>query len=261
MSFKRIIFIIVLFALFTSCGSKKAVVNKKSDRRNHPVVKVGSSEDRQVLEPSVRVPNSVEQYIDYYSGIAMEEMRLYGIPASITLAQGILESASGNGRLAIEANNHFGIKCHDWTGARIYHDDDKKGECFRKYKDPKYSFQDHSVFLSTRKRYHKLFMLDKDDYKGWARELKAAGYATDTKYPKKLIGLIERYGLYRFDAEVLGKSSNRKNSHTVVSGDTLYSLSRKYEISVEEIKRLNGLDSNYLFVGQVLLIKPMPRDF
>jgi flagellum-specific peptidoglycan hydrolase FlgJ len=188
-------------------------------------------------------------------------MKLYGVPASITLAQGILESSSGRGRLAVDANNHFGIKCHDWTGAKIFHDDDKKGECFRKYKNSKYSFQDHSVFLTSRKRYHKLFMLEKDDYKGWAKELKAAGYATDRKYPQKLISIIERYQLYRFDSDVLGKERKFNDRHVVVSGDTLYSISKKFKLSIAELKQLNGLDSDNLFVGQVLFVKPLPKDY
>ena len=112
-------------------------------------------------------------------------MRKYGVPASITLAQGILESGSGQGRLSVEANNHFGIKCHKvGTGAKIYHDDDAAQECFRKYKNAKYSFRDHSLFLAERKRYSGLFDLEKDDYQGWAKGLRAAGYATDRKYPQ-----------------------------------------------------------------------------
>lgn len=116
----------------------------------------------------------------------MEEMRKYKIPASITLAQGILESGSGKGRLAVEANNHFGIKCHGWTGKKIYHDDDASQECFRKYDYAKSSFEDHSTFLTTRGRYSKLFDYKVDDYKSWAKGLRAAGYATDRKYPQKI---------------------------------------------------------------------------
>ena len=271
MIIKRIAFVFVLALLVTSCGSKKGVVTKKSKSKKGEVVTVDtpvkvdkSKEEKQVVSikdsPEVYA-SPTDEYIAIYSDIAQEEMRQYGVPASITLAQGILESSSGRGRLSVEANNHFGIKCHDWTGAKIYHDDDAKGECFRKYKNSKYSFKDHSVFLSTRKRYHKLFMLEKDDYKGWAKELKAAGYATDRKYPQKLIGLIERYQLYRFDADVLGKEIGNNDKHTVVSGDTLYSISKKYKISIDELKGLNSLDSNNLFVGQVLFVKPMPKDF
>ena len=266
----RIYIGIVVFGftlLFAACGSNKGVITKKSKSKKEDVVKVDSEAKEENIKTTTKkdkpeVHNSpTEEYIAIYSDIAQDEMRQYGIPASITLAQGILESSSGRGRLATKANNHFGIKCHDWTGAKIYHDDDKKGECFRKYKNSKYSFQDHSVFLTTRKRYHKLFVLDKDDYKGWAKELKAAGYATDRKYPQKLISLIERYQLFRFDAEVLGTEISNHDKHRVVSGDTLYSISKKYKISVDELKRLNGLDSNHLFVGQVLFVKPLPKDF
>jgi len=191
-------------------------------------------------------------------------MSLYGIPASITLAQGILESGSGKGRLSVKANNHFGIKCHGWTGKKIYHDDDEKQECFRKYKDAKYSFRDHSLFLSERKRYSKLFKLKKEDYKGWAKGLKAAGYATDRKYPQKLISLIERYQLYEFDKEVLGELyvkyenpvTQELTMYTVVKGDTLYSISRTYKISVKELQNINGLSDTDLNLGQVLIVKP-----
>lgn len=270
MIIKRIYISVFLLILVSSCGSQKRIVTKRSKKKDHPIpTKVETKNDEVAIKvvvnpepkPEKTAKTSTEQYITDYSGIAKEEMVQYGIPASITLAQGILESASGNGRLAVKANNHFGIKCHDWNGAKIYHDDDRKGECFRKYKNAKYSFQDHSVFLSSRKRYHKLFILDKADYKGWAKGLKAAGYATDKKYPQKLIDLIERYQLYRFDAEVMGKAPKANNKHVVLGGDTLYSLSKKYDISIEELKRLNGLDSNDLFVGQVLLVKPMPKGF
>ena len=132
--------------------------------------------------------------------LAVLEMHEYKIPASITLAQGILESGNGRSQLASKSNNHFGIKCHKgWKGQRVYHDDDAKGECFRKYTYVATSYKDHSKFLSTRRRYADLFKLRKTDYKGWARGLKKAGYATDRKYPKKLIKIIEDYKLYEFD--------------------------------------------------------------
>ena len=148
------------------------------------------------------------EYIEYFKDIAMQEMIDYGIPASITLAQGILESGSGKGRLAVEANNHFGIKCHKWDGDKIFHDDDKKNECFRKYKNPQTSFRDHSVFLTTRSRYEFLFDFKIDDYVSWSEGLKKAGYATDPNYPQKLINIIERYKLYEYDKIVVNK--NRK---------------------------------------------------
>lgn len=152
---------------------------------------------------------SVEQYIAQYADMAIDEMKQYGIPASITMAQGMLESGNGNGRLAREANNHFGIKCKsDWTGKRIYHDDDAKGECFRKYKNAEESFRDHSVFLRDAKRYASLFKLRIDDYRGWAHGLKAAGYATNPQYAQLLINLIEKYNLERLDS---GAGKGRKH--------------------------------------------------
>ncbi|HRZ41547.1 MAG TPA: glucosaminidase domain-containing protein [Bacteroidales bacterium] len=142
-----------------------------------------------------------EAYIRKYAPIAVKHMREYGIPASITLAQGLLESGAGTSDLARTANNHFGIKCHkDWSGDTFYKDDDTKNECFRKYKNPEESFRDHALFLTTRQRYADLFKLDKTDYKGWAKGLKSAGYATNPAYAEKLIGLIETYELYHYDS-------------------------------------------------------------
>ncbi len=143
---------------------------------------------------------TTEEYIVKYKLIAIYEMLEYKIPASITLAQGILESGSGNSRLAKKANNHFGIKCHsDWKGKKVYHDDDEKHECFRKYPQAEDSYRDHSLFLSKKKRYASLFDLKMTNYKGWAKGLKKAGYATNPKYPKRLIDLIERYHLDKYD--------------------------------------------------------------
>ena len=150
------------------------------------------------------VNNTVEQkinfYVKKYAPAATKNMRFFKIPASITLAQGILESGYGEGTLAKKANNHFGIKCHkEWKGKSITHDDDEKDECFRSYKNPLRSYRDHSLFLVDRERYSSLFTLNRKDYKGWAEGLKAAGYATDPKYADKLISLIERFNLTRFD--------------------------------------------------------------
>lgn len=143
-----------------------------------------------------------EKYIDTYAEIAVQEMYRSGVPASITLAQGMLESGNGRSTLAVEANNHFGIKCHNgWTGGRVYHDDDAKGECFRKYTHVHQSYRDHSDFLRYRDRYKFLFDLKPTDYKGWAYGLKKAGYATDPGYPAKLIKLIEDYRLYQYDTK------------------------------------------------------------
>ncbi|MEN8226498.1 MAG: glucosaminidase domain-containing protein [Bacteroidota bacterium] len=146
---------------------------------------------------------SVEDYILTYKDVAIDKMEEYGIPASITLAQGILESGSGNSELSRKANNHFGIKCHkDWKGKTFHMDDDAKDECFRKYRSPDDSYRDHSLFLTTRGRYAGLFKLNIMDYKGWARGLKKAGYATNPKYPQLLIRIIEENRLYEFDKGV-----------------------------------------------------------
>lgn len=143
-----------------------------------------------------------EKYISTYAEIAVQEMYRSGVPASITLAQGMLESGNGKSLLATKANNHFGIKCHnDWNGGRVYHDDDAKGECFRSYSHAHQSYRDHSDFLRYRDRYKFLFDLKPTDYKGWAYGLKKAGYATDPSYPAKLIKLIEEYNLQQYDTK------------------------------------------------------------
>ena len=142
---------------------------------------------------------TAEDYIELWKSVAVEKMKQHGIPASVTLAQGLLESGNGNSELAREANNHFGIKCTpDWSGGKAYHDDDRKNDCFRKYRDAADSYEDHSKFLQ-RPRYASLFELKTTDYKGWAQGLKKAGYATDPAYPRKLIELIERYELHKLD--------------------------------------------------------------
>lgn len=141
----------------------------------------------------------VQNYVQQWSNTAVNNMHKYGIPASIILAQGILESGSGQSKLALEGNNHFGIKCHDWTGDKIYHDDDKKQECFRKYSSADQSYADHAEFLKNRSRYAFLFDYKTTDYKSWAKGLKKAGYATNPKYPDLLIRLIEEYELYKYD--------------------------------------------------------------
>lgn len=143
-------------------------------------------------------------YISKYSDMAVDQMKTYGIPASITLAQGLLESDAGRSSLATKCNNHFGIKCHsDWTGRKMYHDDDARQECFRCYKDAEESYRDHSLFLVKGSRYQSLFKLGPTDYKGWAKGLKAAGYATSPTYADKLIELIERYGLDAYDLSLI----------------------------------------------------------
>lgn len=147
-----------------------------------------------------RKNKSYINYIEQYNSIAVKHQAKYGIPASITLAQGILESGAGQSELARKSNNHFGIKCHnDWKGGRTYHDDDYRGECFRKYRKVEDSYTDHALFLTQRPRYANLFKLNIKDYKGWARGLQKSGYATDRAYANKLIKMIEDYELYKYD--------------------------------------------------------------
>lgn len=269
---KQLFILILTLVLVSSCGSKKRVVSgdndrkteQRSDRNENP-----PAEAQKVRLPAKSYTDVVEEYIDGYAEIAKEEMKLYNIPASITLAQGILESGAGQGELTRRANNHFGIKCHEWQGDKVYHDDDRNQECFRKYKDSKYSYRDHSLFLSERRRYGDLFELDPDDYEGWAKGLRAAGYATDRKYPAKLIDLIERYQLDRFDAEVLGKKGrnrrevrqNNSIGYIVQKGDTLYSISKRFNITVEILKENNNLNSNNIAVGQELNVQSAPDKF
>jgi hypothetical protein len=229
-------------------------------------------------------------YIDAFKGIAIAEMNKFGIPASITLAQGILESGSGSSELAKYANNHFGIKCtSDWRGKSYYKDDDRKDDCFRVYQDPNESYKDHSQFLK-RKRYAALFELDKNDYKNWAIGLKSAGYATNPKYAELLINLIEKYQLYQYDQpeterEKLARedkvfkeiNANIPNEnklytpvnvapknpsaalqggkfHLVKQGETLYKISQLYKISVDDLKALNNLLDNGIKIGQKLVV-------
>ena len=150
--------------------------------------------------------NSREEYIRTFSELAMREMARVGIPASITLAQGCLESNNGNSRLAARGNNHFGIKCHDWTGKKMYHDDDARHECFRSYASAYESYRDHSEFLTTKSRYAPLFEISPHDYRGWAKGLKRAGYATANNYATLLIRIIEENELYKYDLMVLNGS-------------------------------------------------------
>lgn len=207
-----------------------------------------------------------EAYIQKYKKIAIKEMKRSGIPASITLAQGILESANGKSKLAIEARNHFGIKCADnWTGPSVKMDDDQKGECFRKYRKVKKSYQDHSAFISKRERYKFLFDLDKTDYNGWAAGLKKAGYATNPKYPQLLIGLIEKYDLSSYDRKGKAREKYDEDSipapakaiktHRVAMGDTMYSIAKQYNMTVQELQDVNHKSTTGIEVGEVLQVK------
>lgn len=156
-----------------------------------------------------------QNYIDTYKDVAIQEMLRYKIPASITLAQGLLESAAGSSELATKANNHFGIKCHGWQGRTAYHDDDAKQECFRAYDNAIDSYEDHSKFLVGKQRYEKLFQLAMTDYKGWAHGLKSAGYATSPTYAYHLIEIIEAYQLYQFD---YATSADKKSIEALMYG-------------------------------------------
>lgn len=248
-----------------SVRSSRAAETPRSDRNTLPAETSRETEKAYEYAPF----DKVEDYIEHFAPIAKEEMRLYKIPASITMAQAVLESGAGNGNLTKKANNHFGIKCHNWSGAVVYHDDDEKGECFRKYRDPKYSYRDHSLFLTGRSRYADLFDLDPDDYKGWAKGLRKAGYATDKKYPEKLIAIIERYEMYNYDAEVLGNKvkeykpepKDKVVLHTVKKGETLYSISKMYNLTVDELKKNNGLRDNTISIGQQLNVTPQYNGF
>ena len=182
-----------------------------------------------------------EQYIRKWRDVAMEQMAASGVPASITLAQGCLESANGTSKLAVEANNHFGIKCRNWNGPVVHHDDDFKDECFRSYDNPEQSFNDHSDFLRYNDRYSFLFDLEPTDYRGWARGLKKAGYATDPEYAEKLIRIIEEYKLYQYD--LTGEQAASSGAKPIVLPPPPSALERSREVQRPLHFRPNSLGS------------------
>lgn len=211
---------------------------------------------------------SRKEYIEKYSSLAVKQMHQYKIPASITLAQGILESNNGNSRLATKANNHFGIKCHGWGGKKIFADDDKKNECFRNYKNVLESFVDHSLFLNKYSRYEFLFDYKITDYKSWAKGLKKAGYATNNKYPELLIKIIEENKLYQFDSKKIDKNliSGKRNIYMhpnkikyVISKnqETYKTIAKSLNIKLKQILKYND-DNNQsvLNVGTKVFIQP-----
>lgn len=268
---KSLFALLAALTLFSSCATKRGRVSnppsKTSTQRNS----------------SSGVSLSGQAYINQYKDIAIREMNQYGIPASIKLAQALLESGNGNSYLAREANNHFGIKCGGvWNGRSVRRADDNPNDCFRVYDNAEQSFKDHSQFL-LRKRYEKLFTLNKNDYRGWAKGLKEAGYATNPRYPDLLVDLIERYELYRYDrGETIVEKEKREEAveniievkeetqqvakteeikppvamviHEVKASQTLYGISRQYNVTIEQIKQLNGLESDNLSIGQLLVI-------
>lgn len=235
-------------------------------------------------------------YIEQYHKVAIREMYKYSIPASITLAQGILESGSGRSDLSTIANNHFGIKCtSDYTGKHFLKDDNKKDDCFRVYEHAEGSYRDHSLFLTTRKHYSSLFKLSITDYKGWANGLKAAGYATNPKYPSLLIAVIEQNKLYEYDRnpekyltkkdaenltlddqsqpqqktdgpiqneepKIIDGKLNGTTCVVVKSGDTFYGLSRRHGISIDKLRYFNNFPEDYVLkAGEYLFLERKQR--
>ncbi len=228
------------------------------------------------------------EYLEKYELLAIQEMQRTGIPASITLAQACLESGNGNSQLSRKSNNHFGIKCKSsWTGKRVYHDDDSKGECFRHYNSVEQSFEDHSNFLLENPRYSSLFSLKLTDYKGWARGLKKAGYATNPEYAVQLINIIEQYELYLYDEGIgekrmpriisTGNSNdngslinpyqtrkvtlrNGLKSIVVVSSDTFESIANEFNLKAWEIYRYNDYKEGHKTTeNEILYIEPKSK--
>jgi flagellum-specific peptidoglycan hydrolase FlgJ len=297
--FKKLGVLFIIITLASCSASKPAIVTtKKAAAVQKPRVAAtkkptytkptaksypstnNSAEVIQSTSKTVVTNDVINNYILQFKDIAVGNMQKYGIPASIILAQGILESGAGRGDLALEANNHFGIKCHkDWLGESVRHDDDSEQECFRKYTEAAESYRDHSLFLVGKNRYASLFTYGKDDYKAWAKGLRACGYATDPNYPDKLISYIERYNLHQYDCQVTGKNykpfekavggkttptrtasmanvnSNDPSLYEVQKGDTLYSISKKFNLLVDDLKQKNNLSDNALSIGQKLKVK------
>jgi len=291
----RILFFLALVSL-SACKSRQYSRNNRQIERN-------------ATKGNPNFTNYTSlSYIDQFKDVAIEEMNKNGIPASITLAQGLIESGSGNSSLAKYANNHFGVKVtSDWKGKGYYKDDDKRNDCFRVYADARESYRDHSEFLK-RKRYSALFELDKNDYKNWAYGLKQAGYATNPKYPELLINLIDKYQLYKYDQpESEAQKLQREDKiftqinanipqekkkftpvdvppsqkvitssqveaqgspaaaipvavnvdtrfHTVEKGDTLFNISKRYNLTVEELQSINNLTDAGIKIGQKLQV-------
>ena len=226
---------------------------------------------------------SKQEYVEQWSPVAVEQMVEFGIPASITLAQGILESANGNSVLATKGNNHFGIKCHGWEGKKMYKDDDRENECFRVYKNAKASYRDHSEFLKKYNRYAFLFDYKSDDYKSWAKGLKKAGYATNPKYPQLLIDIIEDLELHKYDKlgnsdvfqapQILASNSMHSNTHTIrvhergvkyvvaKNGDTFYKIAQEYNLTLSQLYRFNdfGDQKDFLESGDIVYIQAKKR--
>lgn len=293
---KHLLLLLSVAITLSSCGTRKYSKNNKQ------IEKAATK-----ANPDYKSRTTLS-YIEEFKAVAIQEMNTYGIPASITLAQGIIESGSGNSSLARFANNHFGIKCtSDWKGKGYYKDDDQANDCFRVYKDARESYKDHSEFLK-RKRYSALFELDKNDYKNWAYGLKQAGYATNPKYPDLLINIIDKYQLYQYDqpeseteklkredrvfqqinanipketkkftpvetppskqvliipdttvtrapaATIVATANPADKSYVVQKGDTLYNISKRFNLNIDDLKSLNNLQDNAIKIGQKLIL-------
>ena len=230
------------------------------------------------VSAQIKWNSAYQAYIDQYKDLAIEQMLKYNIPASITLSQGLLESGAGRSWLTKSSNNHFGIKCHGWTGRRVFHDDDERGECFRAYDNPRQSFEDHSRFLATQSRYAQLFNYSRTDYKSWARGLKHCGYATNPQYASKLIQIIELYNLNQYDKakkfdQFMVKHSTEdgvapdgnfhvikaynKNYYVIArKGDSFQSLSKELCIGKRKLAKYNERSyKEELAAGDVIYLK------
>lgn len=254
------LYLFIAIALFTSCSSATTITATGSDKWS-----------------STKGGDAYEQYIAQYYPIAVEQMERHNIPASITLAQGLLESGAGNSTLTRKSNNHFGIKADkSWRGRKVSSMDNGRNCKFRAYDSARESYEDHSLFLINRERYASLFKLRKDDYKGWAKGLKKAGYAEDPAYPNKLISLIERYQLYKFDSYKSQKSNgilrdaavqSSASGHPVYrsnellyiianTGDTFKSLAKETGISRRKLIKYNDLYKKYpLKAGDIIYLE------
>jgi flagellum-specific peptidoglycan hydrolase FlgJ len=316
---KNLFYLSLIIFTLSACSSRKKTVggvmtntpraketptiSKEDARRNNERVQRENQKAPVITNnnstyPTTSTAYTVASYVERFKAIAIKEMNLYGIPASITLAQGLFESGFGNGELARVANNHFGIKCtSDWTGRSYYKDDDQPNDCFRVYNNPEDSYRDHSEFLK-RKRYAKLFELDRNDYEGWARGLKECGYATNPQYAQLLINAIVKYQLAQYDrpegeiqkikredrvlAQIdrnMGKAAKDSivtvapgslfpgtrppstttaptggRTYTVATGDTLYNISKRFGLTVDQLKALNNMTDNNIKIGQQLVI-------
>lgn len=275
-SMNRKIYAFAVLVVFSSCSAHRLTVSNRAAKQNNRVVKQQNSST-----VAAYIPLTSVQYIRKYKGVAVREMELYGIPASITLAQGLYESGSGNGELARFANNHFGIKAGaGWAGRVYYKDDDNHNDRFRVYDNAEESFHDHSLFLKKR-NYAALYSLDITDYRGWAHGLQRAGYATNPAYAATLISIIEKYRLYQYDEPQYGAeniaqradasadsaghtvtafpdtaadSPDRQKFYIVMHGDTLYNISKRFGLTVDDLKIMNNLSSNVIRIGQRLIV-------